>query len=73
MRRKLRGAVNAAREAGCTELALLHCVSGYPAAPADYNLRTVRDLANKHDTLVGLSDHTLSNVTALTIIALEPR
>ena len=32
-------AVEAAREGGCNELSILHCVSGYPAPAKDYNLK----------------------------------
>jgi len=63
-------AVNTAREAGCTQLAILHCVSGYPAPASDYNLRTVPDMMDRYGLVTGLSDHTLDNVTAIASVAL---
>lgn len=62
--------VTAARDNGCKDLILLKCTSSYPAPVADANLRTIphlRDLFNCH---VGLSDHTLSNATAVASVAL---
>ncbi len=63
-------AIEAAREGGCKELAVLHCVSGYPAPAEDYNLRTIPDMIERFGLVTGLSDHTLDNTTAITSVAL---
>lgn len=67
---EIQEAVDAAREGGCKDLAVLHCVSGYPAPAEDYNLRTIPDMMKRFDLVTGLSDHTLDNATAITSIAL---
>ncbi len=51
-------AINAAYEGGCKELAILHCVSGYPAPSDDYNLLTLLDMFERFNLVTGLSDHT---------------
>jgi pseudaminic acid synthase len=63
-------AIEAAREGGCKELAVLHCVSGYPAPAEDYNLRTIPDMFERFGLVTGLSDHTLDNTTAIASVAL---
>ncbi len=67
---EIQQAMDAAKEGGCKELAILHCVSGYPAPAEDYNLQTLVDMRQKFDIPVGLSDHTLDNTTAITSIGL---
>lgn len=63
-------AVSIAKEGGCSELVVLHCVSGYPAPIDDYNLKTMVDMQKRLRLPVGLSDHTLSNVTSVAAVAL---
>jgi len=67
---EIQEAIETAREGGCKKLAILHCVSGYPAPPGDYNLRTLVDMQQKFGLITGLSDHTIDNTTAVSSVAL---
>jgi pseudaminic acid synthase len=63
-------ALVAAREGGCQQIALLHCVSEYPAAPETSNLRAIPDLAQRFGVVAGLSDHTLGTAVSVAAVAL---
>ena len=67
---EIQEAIEAAREGGCKELAILHCVSAYPALASDYNLRTLVDMQKRFGLITGLSDHTIDNTTAISSVAL---
>ena len=62
--------VEVARENGCDDLVLLHCISSYPAPIGQSNLNTIPDLAKRFNTMVGLSDHTMGTAVATTSVAL---
>jgi N,N'-diacetyllegionaminate synthase len=53
-------AVNVLRGAGCNGIIVLHCVSAYPAEPADANLRAMATMAAALELPVGFSDHTVT-------------
>ena len=63
-------AVEAAKGAGCEELVLLHCVSGYPTPVDQANLRTLPDIAGSFGVISGISDHTLGTVVSVASVAL---
>ena len=63
-------AIDAAKSSGCKDLAILHCVSGYPAPIKDYNLKTIIDMKKEFDVTVGISDHTITNTTSIAAISL---
>lgn len=63
-------AVTAAREAGCKDLVLLHCISSYPAPMDQANLSQLPELANRFEVLAGLSDHTMGTTASVAAIAL---
>ena len=63
-------AVATAEGAGAGGVALLHCVSAYPARYADANLRALPRLAADYGCISGLSDHTPGTATAVAAVAL---
>jgi len=62
-------AVQAARMAGVSQIALLKCSSVYPAPTEEMNLRTIPHLAEAFELPVGLSDHTLEIAVPVTAVA----
>lgn len=63
-------AVETARENGCTQLVLLHCISSYPAPAEQSNLKTLIDLGKRFNVVSGLSDHTLGTTVSVASVAL---
>lgn len=68
--REIHDAVNTALKYGSGDLTLLHCISGYPVPADNYNLQTIKDMKSRFGVYVGLSDHTLDNITAIAAVAL---
>jgi len=63
-------AVQAARSAGATEIALLKCTSAYPASAEEMNLRTISELSRRFGVPAGLSDHTMGIAVPVAAVAL---
>lgn len=62
-------AVNVIKEKNCP-LALLKCSSAYPAIPDSMNLKTIPNMKEVFQVPVGLSDHSMGGVAAVTAVAL---
>ena len=56
-------------EAARNQLILLHCVSCYPAEPANVNLRRMQMLATRYGRPAGFSDHTSAIQTGALAVA----
>jgi len=67
---EIKEAIEAASNAGCDKVIVLHCVSGYPTPPDQYCLRTIPYLQEELEVPIGLSDHTLSSEVSLAAIAM---
>lgn len=63
-------AIKTLKRYGTPHVAVLHCISAYPAKPEESNLATIPDLARRFHVTVGLSDHTLGTAVAITAVAL---
>lgn len=66
----LDGLVRTIQAAGNDAVAILHCVSRYPTAPAEANLRTMLTYRAMFGCPVGFSDHTEGAHVALAAVAL---
>jgi pseudaminic acid synthase len=68
---EINDAVSAARKGGAKDIALLKCVSCYPAKPEEMNLRTIPDMYKRFKcSAIGLSDHTATTAAAVAAISL---
>jgi len=64
-------AVRALGSEGCSQIALLHCTSSYPAQPGEVNLRAMATLEHAFPgVLIGYSDHTLGVAVAIAAVSL---
>lgn len=63
-------AINTARESGAGGVALLHCVSSYPAPIDDANISTVPHLGKAFACVSGLSDHLPGSAAAIASVVL---
>jgi pseudaminic acid synthase len=63
-------AINACKRAGNEQIALLKCTSAYPTSPEEVNLKTIPNLAETFNIVIGLSDHTHSISIPIASVAL---
>lgn len=63
-------AVKTLKDNGCPAVAVLHCVSSYPADPEQMNIKTIADISKRFDVISGLSDHSLTMETPIASVAL---
>ena len=61
--------IHIAKDVGNQNIAILHCISSYPTSVTDMNLKALLKL-KKLGVLIGLSDHSLSNLAPILSIAL---
>ncbi len=67
---EIEDAIETAKINGCNEIAIMHCISSYPAKPNELNLKSIKILKKTFNILVGFSDHTLGNKSCMTAVAL---
>jgi N-acetylneuraminate synthase len=63
-------AVQTARDSGCGNIVLLHCISSYPATLSSANLSKLSLMRERFGVQVGLSDHTLGTTASVAAVAL---
>lgn len=67
---EIEDAVKAVRSQKNNQLALLRCASAYPAITDEMNLSTMKNMGEVFNVPVGLSDHSLGSVGAVTAVAM---
>lgn len=67
---EIEDAVSAIKEQGNEQIALLRCASAYPAITDEMNLKTMQDMGEVFKVPVGLSDHSMGSIGAVTAVAL---
>lgn len=67
---QIEASINVLRTNGCKELAVLHCITNYPAAPECINLSVMQQIREFFPGPVGYSDHTIGTAVPLAAVAL---
>ena len=63
-------AIQPCLDAGNDQIALLKCTSSYPSPLDEINLKTIPDMIDRFDCVIGLSDHTLGSDVSTAAVAL---
>lgn len=66
-------ALRTCKEAGNDKVILLKCVSEYPTPYEEINLRTLTNMSETFDCVVGMSDHSFGSAVAVAGVALGAR
>lgn len=66
----IQDAIDACKRMGNENIALLKCTSSYPAPIEEINLKTIPNMKETFDCVVGLSDHTMGNVVSVGGVAI---
>lgn len=61
-------AIDTCRSVGNNDITLLKCTSSYPAPIEEANLCMIKDLAERFHVKVGLSDHTMGNISPIVAV-----
>lgn len=63
-------AIEVLNNSGASDICVLHCISSYPALTLEANLNNIKYIKNRFRCHVGLSDHTMDNVSVIASVAL---
>lgn len=67
---EIQEAVTAIKKQGNDQIVLLRCASAYPAISDEMDLATIQDMKKQFGVPVGLSDHSMGTVAAVTAVVL---
>lgn len=70
---EIQEAIDACKSVGNNDITLLKCTSAYPAKLEDMNIITIKDMIERFSpqgVKIGLSDHSMSNIPAITAVSL---
>ncbi len=63
-------ALKACHDVGNNQVALLKCTSSYPSPLDEINLKTIQDMDERFESVIGLSDHTMGSSVSIAAVAL---
>lgn len=67
---EIHSAVTVLSESGASQIALLHCITSYPAKIEDLNLRVIQKLYDEFKVPTGFSDHSLGIIGSIAAVSM---